>query len=104
MLVGCRSKIQSDLVIENARFTVSEGGKSQFVGSVKNTGQNTYNSVFIVVDGYEGDTKAIRISTSADLFSGRKLGPGESTSFSKDYEDGGYKPTRYEVIRLYGTK
>jgi hypothetical protein len=104
LLPGCGAKIQSDLQLENAKFSISEGGKAQFTGVVKNTGQNTYNSVFIVVDGYEGDEYAVRVSTSADLFSGRKLGPGESTGFSKDFEDGGSKPNRYELVRLYGTQ
>lgn len=101
---GCGSKIQSDLQLENARFSVNEGGKAQFSGSVKNTGNQTYKSVFIVVDGYEKDQKEVTVSTSADLFNGRNLGPNESTSFSKTFEDGGAKPDRYEVVRLYGVK
>ena len=100
---GCGGKIQSDLQLENARFSVNEGGKAQFTGSVKNVGSSTYKSVTIVVDGYEGDEYAVRITTTADLFGGRSLGPGESTSFSKKFEDGGLKPNRYEVVRLYGT-
>lgn len=101
---GCGSKIQGDLQLENARFSVNEGGKAQFSGSVKNTGNQTYKAVFIAVDGYENDKKEVTISTSADLFNGNKLGPGQSTSFSKTFEDGGVKPDRYEVVRLYGVK
>lgn len=104
LLAGCGPKIQSDLELQNAKFSVNEGGKALFSGSVKNTGNHTYNSVFIVVDGYEGDEYAVRVSTSADLFAGRKLGPGETTSFSKEFEDGGAKPNRYELVRLYGTE
>ena len=101
---GCGNKIQSDLQLENARFSVNEGGKAQFSGSVKNTGQQTYKAVFIVVDGYENDNKEVSVATSADLFNGKRLGPGEKTSFSKTFEDGGSKPDRYEVVRLYGVK
>ena len=101
---GCRSKIQSDLQLENARFSVDERAKAMFSGSVVNTGKNTYESVFIVVDAYEKDVKELTIETSADLLQGRKLGPGESTSFSKEFEDGGVKPDRYEIVRLYGIK
>lgn len=101
---GCRSKIQSDLQLENARFSVDERAKAVFAGSVKNIGNQTYESVFIVVDAYEKDRKELTIETSADLLQGRKLGPGESTSFSKEFEDGGVKPDRYEVVRLYGFK
>ena len=104
LLAGCGPKIQSDLELQNARFSVSEAGKAMFSGTVKNTGSYTYNSVFIVVDGYEGNEYAVRVSTSADLFAGRKLGPGETTGFSKEYEDGGRKPDRYELVRLYGTQ
>ena len=103
-LSGCGGKVQSDLQVENARFSVNEGGKAMFSGSVKNVGQKTYNSIFIAVDGYEKDENVISVSTSADLFNGRKLGPGESTSFSKTFEDGGIKPDRYEITRLYGVK
>jgi hypothetical protein len=102
LVAGCGGKIQSDLQLENARFSVNEGGKAQFGGTVKNTGNHTYKSVFIVVDGYEGDEHAVRVSTSADLFSGNVLAPGGSTGFSKEFEDGGAKPNRYEVVRLYG--
>ena len=101
---GCGSKIQDDLQIENARFTVDERGKAKFSGSVRNTGEQTYESVFIVVDAYEKDVNELRIETSADLFAGKKLGPGETTSFSKEFEDGGVKPDRHEVVRLYGFK
>ena len=101
---GCRNKIYSDLKLENARFSVDERGKALFSGSVKNTGEATYEAVFIVVDAYEKDVNELRIETSADLLQGKKLGPGESTSFSKDFEDGGVKPDRYEVVRLYGIK
>jgi hypothetical protein len=104
ILASCGPKIQSDLELQNAKFSVSEGGKAQFTGVVKNIGTTTYNSVFIVVDGYEGNEYAVRVSTSADLFSGRKLEPGQSTSFSKDFEDGGAKPNRYVLVRLYGTQ
>ena len=100
---GCRGKIQSDLQIENARFSVDERAKAIFSGSVKNTGDQTYESVFIVVDAYENDRKELTLSTSADLRD-KKLGPGETTSFSKDFEDGGVKPDRYEIVRLYGIK
>ncbi len=103
-LSGCGGKIQSDLQIENARFSVDERGKALFSGSVKNTGKETYESVFIVVDAYENDRKELTIETSADLLNGRKLGPGETTSFSKEFEDGGVKPDRHEVVRLYGFK
>lgn len=99
---GCRSKIQSDLQLENARFSVDERAKAIFSGSVKNTGSQTYESVFIVVDAYENDRKEFTIETAADLLQGKKLGPGQSTSFSKEFEDGGVKPDRYEVVRLYG--
>ncbi|RYG58707.1 hypothetical protein EON80_26655 [bacterium] len=104
LLAGCGGKIQSDLQLENAKFSVNEGGKAQFGGTVKNTGNTTYKSVFIVVDGYEGDEKVTTVSTSADLFSGRVLQPGGTTSFSKEFEDGGSKPNRYELVRLYGTQ
>ena len=103
-LGGCGGKIQSDLQLQNARFSVNEGGKAQFSGSVTNTGTQTYKSVFIAVDGYEKDENVVSISTSADLFNGKTLGPGQSTSFSKTFEDGGAKPDRYEVVRLYGLK
>lgn len=101
---GCGGKIQSDLQLENARFSTDERAKAIFSGSVKNTGNQTYESVFIVVDAYEKDQKELTIETSADLMQGKKLGPGESTSFSKEFEDGGVKPDRYEVVRLYGIK
>ena len=104
LLAGCGAKIQSDLQLENARFSVNEGGKAMFSGSVKNTGSQTYKGVFIAVDGYEKDENVISISTSADLFQDKTLGPGQSTSFSKTFEDGGVKPDRYEVVRLYGLK
>lgn len=104
LLAGCGSKIQSDLELQNAKFGTNENGKAIFSGSVKNTGNRTYKSVFIVVDGYEKDNRELQVSTSADLFGGRVLGPGESTSFSKEFEDGGSKPDRYELIRLYGTQ
>ena len=102
-LSGCGGKVQSDLQLENASFSVNEGGKAQFSGSVKNVGNQTYSGVFIAVDGYDKDD-VISVSTSADLFNGKKLGPGESTSFSKTFEDGGVKPDRYELVRLYGVK
>ncbi len=101
---GCSSKIQSDLELQNARFSVDERAKAIFSGSVKNTGDQTYESVFIVVDAYQNNSKEFTISTSADLTQGKKLGPGETTSFSKEFEDGGVKPDRYEVVRLYGFK
>ena len=75
-----------------------------FSGSVKNTGDRTYGGVFIAVDGYEKDENVISISTSADLFNGKTLGPGQNTSFSKTFEDGGVKPDLYEVVWLYGVK
>ena len=103
-LGGCGGKVQSDLQLENARFSVNEGGKAMFSGSVKNRGSQTYKGVFIAVDGYEKDENVISISTSADLFGDKTLGPGQSTSFSKTFEDGGVKPDRYEVVRLYGVK
>ena len=101
---GCSGKIQSDLQIENASFSVDERAKAKFAGTVKNTGNQTYDAVFIVVDAYAKDSKEFTLSTSADLMSGKKLGPGESTSFSKEFEDGGVKPDRYEIVRLYGVK
>ncbi len=101
---GCGNKIQGDLQLENASFSVDERGKARFSGSVKNTGEQIYESVFIVVDAYENDRKELTLETSADLLQGKKLGPGESTSFSKEFEDGGVKPDRYEVVRLYGFK
>lgn len=104
LISGCGGKVQSDLELQNAKFSVSEGGKAQFTGSVKNTGNRTYKTVTIVVDGFEGDERAVQVSTTADLFGGRKLEPGQSTSFSKNFEDGGSKPNRYEVVRLYGTQ
>ena len=102
LFAGCGGKIQSDLELQNARFSVSEAGKAQFTGTVKNTGDRTYKAVTIVVDGYENDQNVVQISTTADLFSGRRLEPGATTSFSKNFEDGGSKPDRYEVVRLYG--
>lgn len=102
-ICGCGGKIQSDLQLENARFSIDERGKALFSGSVKNTGDANYESVFIVVDAYENDRKELTIETSADLRD-KKLGPGQSTSFSKEFEDGGVKPDRYEVVRLYGFK
>ena len=104
LIGGCGSKIQSDLKIEDARFTVDERGKAKFSGTVVNTGEQTYESVFIVVDAYEKDVNELRIETAADLFQGKKLGPGQSTTFSKEFEDGGVKPDRHEVVRLYGFK
>ena len=83
---------------------MDERGKALFSGSVKNTGTRTYNAVYIVVDAFEGDQLALRVSTSADLFSGRKLEAGATTSFSKEFEDGGAKPNRYEIVRLYGVE
>ncbi len=100
---GCGSKIQSDLQLENARFSTDERAKAIFSGSVKNTGNQTYETVFIVVDAYEKDQKELTIETSADLRD-KKLGPGDTTSFSKEFEDGGVKPDRYEIVRLYGIK
>lgn len=104
LMAGCGSKIQSDLQLQGAKFSTTEGGKGLFSGSVKNTGNRTYKSVFIVVAGYEKDNYELQVSTTADLFAGRVLGPGATTSFSKEFEDGGSKPDRYEVVRLYGTQ
>ena len=56
-MADCGSKIQSDLQIENAQFSVDERGKAKFSGSVKITGEQTYELIFIVVDAYQNNAK-----------------------------------------------
>ena len=89
----CRGKIQSDLQLENERFSVDERAKAGLFWRGRNTGEQTYESVFIVVDAYAGDSKEFTIETSADLTQGKKLGPGESTSFPKSSRTAASNPT-----------
>jgi hypothetical protein len=103
-IAGCGRGIQSDLRIKEGHFNFDSGAKAKFVGTVENTGQNTYSGVFIVLDMYEGDQYAGRLKTTANLPGSVKLEPGKSTSFDKEFEDGGYRPNRYEVVRLYGVQ
>jgi hypothetical protein len=103
VLSGCGRGVQSDLKITN--FNVdSTGARAKMTGTVENTGQNTYSAVFIVLDLYDGDQFAKRIETSANLFANTKFVPGQRTSFDKDFDDGGFRPNRYEVVRLYGVQ
>lgn len=102
MLTGCRKGIQSDLKIVNANFGSEGGGKNRFYGTVENTGSKTYKSVFIVVDLYENEDYIKQLETSANLFGQNTLTPGRSVTFEKNFDDGGFKPNRYELVRLYG--
>lgn len=103
ILAGCGRGVQSDLKITDFHVD-STGARAKMNGTVENTGQNTYSAVFIVLDLYDGDQFAKRIETSANLFANTKLAPGGYTSFDKDFEDGGFRPNRYEVVRLYGVQ
>ena len=102
-LGGCGHKVQSDLQLTDV---VMGPGTNKWTvkGRVKNTGDRTYNSVFIALDLYEGDRFYMQVRTSADLFGDHKLEPGQSTSFSQDFEDGGYKPDNFKVARLYAVQ
>ena len=102
-LGGCGHKVQSDLELNDV---VMGPGTNKWTvkGRVKNTGDRTYNTVFIALDLYEGDKFFKQVRTSADLFGDHKLEPGQSTSFSQDFEDGGYKPDNFKVARLYATQ
>ena len=94
LLGGCGRKIYSDLELQNARFSVDERGKSNFSASIKNTGNASYNAVFLVVDAYANDEYVLRLESSARILAGQTLAPGQTTSVSRNFEDGGLKPNR----------
>ena len=100
---GCGKGIQNDLEVSGTSF-IKVGSKWRFQGTVKNTGNRSYSAVFLGIDLYEGTEKFTEISTSANMVSGYKLEPGQSTSFSQDFDDGGFKPNDYKVVRLYASR
>ena len=102
-LSGCGRGKQSDLELESFRFNY-EGQKAVMYGTIRNTGSQTYKSVFLVADLYQGDEKATQIKTNANLSGQMTLAPGQTASCDAPFEDGGFKPNRVEVVRLYGSK
>lgn len=102
-LGGCGRGKQSDLVLENFQFNY-EGPKAKMYGTIRNTGSQTYKSVFLVADLYQGDEKVTQIRTNANLPGQITLAPGQTASCDTEFEDGGFKPNRVEIVRLYGSK
>lgn len=104
VVAGCGRRVYSDLRLTDGEFSIDERDKAVFRGSIENTGSTTYNSVFLVIDAYEGEEYVTRLEMGANLGIGQKLGPGQTTSVSKNFEDGGTRPNRFEIVRFYGVQ
>ncbi len=100
---GCKRGVQADLQLEKPFFNY-EGPKAMFYVSVKNTGTRTYKSVYLVADLFQDEQKVTRVISGANLPGQSTLAPGQSASISGEFEDGGLKPNRTEIVRLYGNE